>query len=163
MLIENQMFLKGFIIIRFKHFWRNLNIELILAPGCEFLSAKCIQQSVKNVQIRIFFWSAFSRIRTEYVDLWSKYPYSVQMWENTDQKNSVFGHFSRSTISFNSRTMKLNEGHFSLRAIIHFLDKPYQEKSLKSHLNVYYFDFISLYLFALTFSMEWKDASYKSR
>ena len=23
-------------------------------------------------------------------------PYSVQMWENTDQKNSEYGHFSRS-------------------------------------------------------------------
>ena len=86
------------------------------------------------------------------------------MWENTDQKNSVFGHFSRSAISFNSCTMKLNEGHFSLGAtIIHFLDKPYQEKSLKSRLNSVLLWFYSLYLFALTFSMEWKDTSYKSR
>ena len=29
-----------------------------------------------------FFWSLFS-------------PYSVQIWENTDQKNSEYGHFSR--------------------------------------------------------------------
>ena len=33
------------------------------------------------------FWSAFSRIRTEY---------SVEMRENTDQNNSEYGHFSRS-------------------------------------------------------------------
>ena len=37
----------------------------------------------KSVQIRSFFWSVFSRIRTEYGGY-------------TDQKNSVFGHFSRS-------------------------------------------------------------------
>ena len=32
--------------------------------------------------------------------------------------------------------MKLNEEHFSSgTVIIHFLDKPYQEKQLKSHLD----------------------------
>ena len=35
---------------------------------------------VKSVQIRGFFWSVFSRIRTEYGEM---------------RKNSVFGHFSR--------------------------------------------------------------------
>ena len=35
---------------------------------------------------RSFLWSLFSCIRTEYGDLWSKSPYSVQMQENTDQK-----------------------------------------------------------------------------
>ena len=43
-----------------------------------------------------FFWSVFSRIRTEYGDLLCKCPYSVQMWENTDQKNSKYGYFLRS-------------------------------------------------------------------
>ena len=41
---------------------------------------------MKIVQIRRFFWSVFSGIRKN----------SVRMWENTGQKNSVFGHFSRS-------------------------------------------------------------------
>ena len=50
---------------------------------------------VKSVPIRSFFWSVFSRIRTEYGEIRSISPYSVQMRENTDQKNSVFGHFSR--------------------------------------------------------------------
>ena len=50
---------------------------------------------VRNVQIRSFFWSVFSRIRTEYGKIWSISPYSVRMQENTDQKNSVFGHISR--------------------------------------------------------------------
>ena len=39
-------------------------------------------------------------------------------------------------ISFNISGMKLNEGHFSSGTIVlHFLDKPYQEKDFESHLN----------------------------
>ena len=41
---------------------------------------------VKSVQIQSFFWSLFFCIRTEYGDLRSKYPYSVRIQENTDQK-----------------------------------------------------------------------------
>ena len=51
---------------------------------------------VKSVQIRNFFYSVFSRIWTEYGEVLRISPYSVRMRENTDQKNSVFGHFSRS-------------------------------------------------------------------
>ena len=40
-----------------------------------------------------FFWSAFFRIWTEFGDLLSKSLYSVQMWENMDQKNSEYGNF----------------------------------------------------------------------
>ena len=43
MLKESQMFLNVFMIIRFKHFHDSLNIELILAPSCEFFSAKSHQ------------------------------------------------------------------------------------------------------------------------
>ena len=46
-----------------------------------------------------FFWSAFLRIPTEYGDLLCKSLYSVQMRENVDQKNSEYGHFSRSVVS----------------------------------------------------------------
>ena len=49
---------------------------------------------VKSVQIRSFFWSVFSCIWTEYGYLTRKSPYSVQMRENTDHKNSVLGQFS---------------------------------------------------------------------
>ena len=42
-----------------------------------------------------FFWSVFSRIRTECGDLLCKFPYSVLMRENTDQKNSEYGHFTQ--------------------------------------------------------------------
>ena len=41
---------------------------------------------VKSVEIRSFFWSVFSRIRTECGDLFGKSPYSVRIRENTDQK-----------------------------------------------------------------------------
>ena len=41
---------------------------------------------MKSVQIRIFFWSVFSYIRTEYRDLLRKSPYSVRIQENADQK-----------------------------------------------------------------------------
>ena len=42
---------------------------------------------VKSVQIRSFFWSVFSRIRTEYGEILRISLYSVRMRENTDQKN----------------------------------------------------------------------------
>ena len=51
---------------------------------------------MESVQIRSFFWSVFSCIRTEYRELQSKCPYQVRIQENTDQKNSVFRPFSRS-------------------------------------------------------------------
>ena len=47
---------------------------------------------VKSVQIRSYFWSVFSCVRTEYGDLRSK----VRIQENLTRNNSVFGHFSRS-------------------------------------------------------------------
>ena len=43
-----------------------------------------------------FFWSTFSRIRTEYGEIQCTSPYSVRLWENTDQKDSEYGLFSRS-------------------------------------------------------------------
>ena len=59
---------------------------------------------MKSVQIRRFFWSVFSRIPTEYGEIRRISSYSVRMWENTDQKNSVFRHFSRSV---NKNIMRL--------------------------------------------------------
>ena len=47
---------------------------------------------VKSLQIRSFFWSAFSRNRTEYGDLL----FSSNTEKYGTEKNSVFGHFSRS-------------------------------------------------------------------
>ena len=42
------------------------------------------------------FWSAFSRIRTEYGEIPRISPYSVRMRENADQNNPEYGHFLRS-------------------------------------------------------------------
>ena len=43
-----------------------------------------------------FFCSVFSRIRTKCGKILCITPYSVRMRENTDQKNSEYGHFLRS-------------------------------------------------------------------
>ena len=43
-----------------------------------------------------FFWSAFSRIWTEYRDILRISPNSVRTRENADQNNSEYGHFLRS-------------------------------------------------------------------
>ena len=40
---------------------------------------------LKSVQMRSFFWSVFSHIRTEYGEILRIFPYSVRMRENTDQ------------------------------------------------------------------------------
>ena len=43
-----------------------------------------------------FFLYVFSRIWTEYGKVQNAFLYSVQIQENMDQKNSKYGHFSRS-------------------------------------------------------------------
>ena len=55
---------------------------------CVSLREKCRYSEV--------FWSAFSRIWTEYLEIAPFSPYSVKMQENTDQKNFKYRHFSRS-------------------------------------------------------------------
>ena len=52
------------------------------------------------------FWSAFSRIWTEYVETRSIFPYSVTMPENMDQGNSAYGHFLRSVFHQAKSTVK---------------------------------------------------------
>ena len=44
------------------------------------------EDCMKSVQMRTFFWSLFSTIRTEYADLRNLSPFSVQIQENTDHK-----------------------------------------------------------------------------
>ena len=44
------------------------------------------------------FWSVFSHIWTEYGEIHHISPFSVRMRENTNQKNSEYGHFSRIVI-----------------------------------------------------------------
>ena len=61
-----------------------------------------------------FFWSVFSRIRTECREIRSISPYSVQIRENTDQKNLEHGHFLRSLLNSAKHI-------FTMRTIISFL------------------------------------------
>ena len=50
--------------------------------------------TVWKVSVFRVFWFAFSRIQTEYREILCISPYSVQIRENTDWKNSKYGHFS---------------------------------------------------------------------
>ena len=61
-------------------FW---NVLLAPLPHLISWSIYCL---VKSVQIRSYFWSAFSRMQTEYGEIQSISSYSVQMQENRDQK-----------------------------------------------------------------------------
>ena len=86
----------------------NFSIFTVHVMKIKFLIAyffgKCgqILRSILHKKCRYSdsFRSVFSHIRTEYRKTWSwsKSPYSVQMWENMDQKNSEYAHFSRSDI-----------------------------------------------------------------
>ena len=56
------------------------------------------------------FWTVFSGIQPENGLIQSISPYSVRMQENPDQKNSEYGHFSRSAFNkdayfFNAHTI----------------------------------------------------------
>ena len=57
------------------------------------------------------FWSyselsTFFRIRTEYGEIRSMSPYSVQIRENADQNNSEYGQFSRSSKHSNQQNLE---------------------------------------------------------
>ena len=89
----------------------NFQIILVIHPYLNSLSRKRamgwlkIRHCVKSVQIRSFFWSAFSFIWTEYRKIWTR-------------KNSVFGNFSCS-----EKTAKLLDRlcNFDLKIIYHVL------------------------------------------
>ena len=53
------------------------------------------------------FLSIFFRIPTEYGEIRNISPYSVWMWENTDEINSEFGHFLRSAYSIKESIRKI--------------------------------------------------------
>ena len=59
-----------------------------------------------------FFWSAFSRICTEYGEILGISPYPVRMRENTDQKNSEYRHFFSRCVSLQTSLHLLTpQGH----------------------------------------------------
>ena len=59
---------------------------ILIFWASEFAPYSANRHCVKSVQRQSFFWSAFSRIRTEYGDIFRISPYSVRMRENTDRK-----------------------------------------------------------------------------
>ena len=93
---DADLFLKCFFFRRFFHVFTigneltSLSINR-LANMEGFFERHC----VKSVQIRIYFWSVFSCIWTEYGEIWSLRIQSEyrKIWT---RNNSVFGHFSRS-------------------------------------------------------------------
>ena len=61
---------------------------------------------VKSVQTRVFFWSVFSRIRTEYGEIRSISPHSIRMRENTDQKKlCIWTHFTQGNLTYLMRVL----------------------------------------------------------
>ena len=51
-----------------------------------------ILRNCASVPISELFWSAFSRIWTEYEEILRIFQYSVRMRENAEQNNSEYGH-----------------------------------------------------------------------
>ena len=89
---------------------------------------------MKSVQIRCFFWSAFSGIRTEYGEILRISPYSVRMWENTDQKKLRIWTLFTQTLKL---TMLLGLASAATSSEIDFLDIRY----LIKHSSGYTFHF----------------------
>ena len=62
------------------------------------------EDCMKSVQMRTFFWSLFSSIRTEYAHLRNTSPFSVQIQENTDHKKlhirTLFTHWNIQGLKF---------------------------------------------------------------
>ena len=73
------IFLK--VLIIFPHFSSNVTAKYV-----KVVKSRTQSHFVKSAQIRSYFWSVFSCVRTEYGYLLRKSPYSVQIKENTDQK-----------------------------------------------------------------------------
>ena len=81
-------------------FWLSANLGLIWSQiPIESLREKCPYSELS--------WSAFSLIRTENVEILRISPYSVGIWENTDQNNSEHERFFRSEYDKNQQFSQL--------------------------------------------------------
>ena len=83
------------VIMDIWHNFVSLNMSIRLFEVIEISIRRSLR---KKCPYSEFFWSLFSHIRTDYGEILRISPYSVLMRENTDQKNSVFGHFSCSAL-----------------------------------------------------------------
>ena len=70
--------------------------KFVLLHFCLVHTVLCRTSLCEKYPYSEFLWSLFTRIRTEYRQILFISPFLVQMWENTDQKNSKYGRFSRS-------------------------------------------------------------------
>ena len=77
------------------HFLRCASSEWRSILEYDLLVLSCALQCVKKAQIRSFFWSVFSLIRTEYGKILC---IQCECGKIRTRKNSVFGHFSRSVL-----------------------------------------------------------------
>ena len=66
-----------------------LNFDLNLNAVAQIFTTLALREKCPYSEL---FWSVFSHIWTEYGEIQSISPYSVQMRENTDQNNSEYGH-----------------------------------------------------------------------
>ena len=73
--MENFIFCAVFVLKLYSH----INIYKVTF----FIQIISTIHCLESVQIRSYFWSVFSRIRTEYGETLSIFPYSVRMRENT--------------------------------------------------------------------------------
>ena len=64
------------------------------------------QHCIEIVQLRSFFWSVFSRTRTEYGEILRSLRIQSECGKIQTRKNSVFGHFSRSAKIINWKKIK---------------------------------------------------------
>ena len=61
------------------------------------------QSLLKKCSYSKFFWSVFSRMLTEYGKMLNISTYSVEMWENTDQKTTNTDTFHAVSYSYKKR------------------------------------------------------------
>ena len=69
---------------KYEHQWKHTTIVNILNVAYD-----------RNTAWKVFFWSVFSCIRTEYGDLWSKFPYSVRIQESGPEKLRIWALFTQ--------------------------------------------------------------------
>ena len=95
--------------------FRNSYVTAIMVSDFQMMAVSVMKLHYRNTawkvfKYRVFFWSVFSFIRTEYGNLRSKSPYSVRIQENTDQKKlRIWTFFTRGKLpskTINSRDYK---------------------------------------------------------
>ena len=85
---------------KYEHQWKHTTIVNILNVAYD-----------RNTAWKVFFWSVFSCIRTEYGDLWSKFPYSVRIQESGPEKLRIwtlFTQWKRKGLKFHPKWLRPN-------------------------------------------------------